>query len=309
MHPIDQVTLNFSDGSLAALNIILGVVMFGVALDLSVDDFKRALKTPRGPILGMLAQFLIMPAATFGLIQVLDPTPSVGLGMIMVASCPGGNISNFITHVGRGDTALSVTMTALSTVAAIFMTPFNVSFWGSLDPGTAAVLTEFQLDPLSMFQNVLVLLGIPLILGMVVAAKFPNAAAKMRKPFKVLSLAFFAVFVLIAFRSNFDFFLEYIGYVFVPVLLQNALSLSTGYGLARIGRLTGPQARSVAIEVGIQNSGLGLILIFGFFGGLGGMAVIAAWWGIWHIIAGLTLAGTWTWWDSRKPEPVAQQAG
>jgi BASS family bile acid:Na+ symporter len=219
--------------------------------------------------------------------------------MLMVASCPGGNISNFITHVGRGDTALSVTMTALSTVGAIFMTPFNVTFWGSLDPGTAAILTEFQLSPLSMFGNVLVLLGIPLILGMTVAAKAPRAAEKMRKPFKFLSLAFFVVFIAVAFRSNFDFFLDYIGYVFVPVLLQSALSLGTGYGLARLGRLEGPQARSVAIEVGIQNSGLGLILIFGFFGGLGGMAVIAAWWGIWHIIAGLSLAGFWTWRDKR----------
>jgi BASS family bile acid:Na+ symporter len=300
MHPIDSVALNFSATSLTALNIILGIIMFGVALDLSIDDFKRALKMPRAPILGMLAQFLLMPAATFGLMTVLDPTPSVGLGMIMVASCPGGNISNFITHVGRGDTALSVTMTALSTVGAIFMTPLNVAFWGSMDPGTAAVLTEFQLDPLGMFGNVLVLLGVPLILGMTVAAKAPGAAEKMRKPFKVMSLAFFFVFILVAFRSNFDFFLQYIGYVFVPVLLQNALSLTTGYTLARIGRLEGAQARAVAIEVGIQNSGLGLILIFGFFGGLGGMAVIAAWWGIWHIIAGLSLAGVWTWWDKRN---------
>lgn len=305
MHPIDQVQLNFSAGSLTALNIILGIVMFGVALDLSIDDFKRAIKMPRGPLLGMLAQFLIMPAVTFGLMKVLDPTPSVGLGMIMVASCPGGNISNFITHVGKGDTALSVTMTALSTVAAIFMTPLNVTFWGSLDPGTAQVLTDFQLDPLSMFGNVLVLLGIPLVIGMTVGAKFPRAADKMRKPFKVLSLAFFAAFIVIAFRSNFDFFLEYIGYVFVPVLLQNAISLGTGYGLARLGRLDGAQARAVAIEVGIQNSGLGLILIFGFFGGLGGMAVIAAWWGIWHIIAGLSLAAIWTWRDNRKPAPAS----
>ncbi len=300
MHPIDQVQLNFSSTSLTALNVILGIIMFGVALDLSLDDFKRAAKMPRGPILGMIAQFLLMPAATFGLMTVLDPTPSVGLGMLMVASCPGGNISNFITHVGKGDTALSVTMTALSTVGAIFMTPFNVTFWGGLNPGTAAILTEFQLDPLSMFGNVLVLLGIPLVLGMLVGAKAPKLADKMRKPFKVLSLAFFFIFIVVAFRSNFDFFLEYIGYVFVPVLLQNALSLSTGYGLARLGRLEGAQARAVAIEVGIQNSGLGLILIFGFFGGLGGMAVIAAWWGIWHIIAGLSLAGIWTTWDRRK---------
>lgn len=292
-HPIDQVQLAFDQSGLMALNIVLGLIMFGVSLDLSVDDFKRAIRSPKGPLIGVLAQFFVMPALTFLLIMIINPPPSVALGMIMVASCPGGNVSNFITHTGKGDTALSVTMTALSTAGAILMTPFNVTFWGKMRPDTAAILKDFSMDPMQMLTTVFILLGIPLITGMLVAAKLPKVAEKLKKPFKILSLLFFLVFIIVAFRANFDHFLKNIGYVFLPVLLQNALSLGTGYGMAALARLPVAQRRAVCIEVGIQNSGMGLVLIFSFFGGLGGMAVIAAWWGIWHIIAGLSLAGFW----------------
>lgn len=293
-HPIDQVQLAFNQGNLTALNIILGLVMFGVALELKVDDFKRAARSPKAPLLGLLAQFILMPALTFGLTLLLDVPASVALGMILVAACPGGNVSNFITHIGRGDTALSVSMTALSTVAAIVMTPLNMTFWAGLRPQTAALLKDFNLDIWGMLGAVLVLLGIPLVLGMLVAAKLPKLAERLKLPFKVLSLLFFFVFVFVAFRANFHHFMNNIGYVFLPVAIQNAMALAVGYGAGRLGGLEPAQRRALSIEVGIQNSGMGLVLIFSFFGGLGGMAVIAAWWGIWHIIAGLSLALWWT---------------
>jgi bile acid:Na+ symporter, BASS family len=300
MHPIDQVELRFDAGSLGLLNVILGLVMFGVALDLKVDDFKRALRSPKGPAVGVLAQFVVLPAATFGLTLLLKPPPSVALGMILVASCPGGNISNFITHMSGGDTALSVTMTAISTVAAVVMTPLNITFWGGLNPATAAVLTEVHIEFLQMLGTVGTLLGLPLVLGMLIAAKLPKVADSLRKPFKALSLAFFAVFVLVAFNKNFDHFLVSIGFIFLPVVIHNAVALSSGYFAGRLAGLPVAERRAVAIEVGIQNSGLGLILIFNFFDGLGGMAVIAAFWGIWHIVAGLTLAAIWS---RRQGEP------
>jgi len=295
---IDQALLSFSPASLLVLNCILGLVMFGVALDLGVEDFRRAVRRPLGPAVGLLCQFLLLPALTWVLARLLNAPPSVALGMILVASCPGGNVSNFITHFGRGDTALSVTMTAISTAAAIVMTPLNLAFWGGLHPSTAAVLEDVALDPLDLLVTVLILLGIPLVVGMLVAAKVPRAAAKMRKPFKIGSLVFFGLFIAVAFSSNFDHFLAFIAMVFVPVLLQNAMALGTGWGLARAVRLKPAEARAVSIEVGIQNSGLGLVLVFTFFGGLGGMAVIAAWWGIWHIIAGLSLAWFWSRWSA-----------
>lgn len=290
---IENVQLRFNPESLMVLNVILGLVMFGVALDLKWDDFRRVAKEPKGPVIGLIAQFLLLPAFTFLLTLVLEPPPSIALGMILIAACPGGNLSNFICHLAKGRTVLSISMTAVSTAAAVFMTPFNVTFWGKLNPATAPILKEISLEPLEMFVTVGLILILPLILGMVLAAKKPNWAAKLRVPFRIFSLISFALFVIIAFHNNLDHFSEHIGKVFLPVFLQNAMALSLGYFAARLLTLKMDEARAVSIEVGIQNSALGLILIFGFFNKNGGMAIIAAWYGIWHILAGLSLACFW----------------
>lgn len=291
---IDAISLNFDPGSLVALNIILGLIMFGIALSLRVSDFRDVARRPRAPLIGLVAQFLLLPAATWVLTRLLELPPSISLGMILVASCPGGNISNLVAHLSRANTALSVSMTAVSTAMAIVMTPLNVTFWGSMSADTSAVLTDFNIDPLSMLFNVLILLGIPLIVGMTVRAKFPALAERALKPFKVLSILLFVALVVVAFRSNFDAFIAVIGVIFLPVALHNALAWTVGYSAASAAKLPKEDVRAVAIEVAIQNSGLGLVLIFTFFGGLGGMAVIAGWWGIWHIIAGLTMATIWS---------------
>lgn len=291
---IDAISLNFDPGSLLALNLILGFIMFGIALSLRVSDFREVAKRPRAPLIGMLAQFLLLPAATWALTRLLELPPSISLGMILVSSCPGGNISNLIAHLSRANTALSISLTAVSTAAAVFMTPLNVSFWGSMSPDTAALLTDFNLNPIDMFLNVLILLGVPLIAGMSLRAKFPHLADRALKPFKILSILLFVALVVLAFQSNFAAFVSVIGIIFLPVALHNALAWVVGYSTAKAARLPKEDVRAVAIEVAIQNSGLGLVLTFGFFDGLGGMAVIAGWWGIWHVIAGLTMATIWS---------------
>lgn len=304
MTPVDEIQLNFSPAGLTVLNVILGLVMFGVALDLRTEDFKRVVRLPRAPLIGLVAQFLLLPAVTFGLTQLIDPIPSIALGMIMVAACPGGNISNFIAHIAGGNAVLSISMTAISTVGAIVMTPFNLALWGGMDPETDAILTAVALDPVRMFATIFLILGLPLALGMTLAAKRPALATRLRKPFKVSSLLFFGAFVAIALAVNFGHFLNYVGFVAVAVAVHNATALALGYGSARLLGLPPFDARAIAVEVGIQNSGLALILIFTFFGGLGGMALVAAWWGVWHVIAGLSLA--WFW--SRRPVPHPLEA-
>lgn len=279
------------------LNAIIGLIMFGVALDLRVADFVRIAKSPRGPVIGLIAQFLLLPALTFLLTRILDPMPSIALGMILVASCPGGNLSNFITHLAGGNAALSVSMTAVSTLAAVVMTPLNLAFWGSLSAETAAILHAIALDPVQLALTVLLILGIPLVVGMTVARRWPRLAYKLHNPFKYGSVAFFVIFVGIVFSQNFQIFMQYIGWVAFAVLLHNALALATGYTLGRLGGCEARDNRAISIEVGIQNSALALTLIFTFFGGLGGMALVAGWWGIWHVVAGLTLASFW----SRRP--------
>lgn len=303
MDAIDQVELAFNPTTLFVLNIVLGFVLFGVALDLKVEHFRALLRNPQAPLVGLVAQFLLLPAVAFGLVSLMDLPASIQLGVLLVAACPGGNVSNFLTHLGKGNTAVSVGMTLVSTGAALITTPLNLSFWGSLDPDTAELLRTLALDPVQMGLNVAVLLGAPLAAGMTLAHYAPQVAAWLRTPLKWLSIAFFGVFVILAFQANFDHFLNHVGAVFLPVFLLNAGALALGWGSARLLGLPEADRRAVSIEVGIQNSGLGLILIFNIFDGLGGMAVVAAWWGLWHIIAGMSLAGIWSWFPPRVPEP------
>jgi BASS family bile acid:Na+ symporter len=302
MTEIDAVRLNFSPESLVALNVILALVMFGVALDMKLEDFKGIGSAPRAVLIGLAAQFVLLPAIAWALTMVLKPQPSIALGIILVASCPGGNISNFLTNFARGNTALSVTVTAFSTVGAMFFTPFNTAFWGAMNPATREILTRIAIDPVEMLGAVAILLVVPALLGMTVARQFPAFAARSRKPFRVLSLVVFAAFVVGALAANWDYFLTYVHRVVIGVFLLNALGLAGGYAAARLARLPEADRRAVSIEVGIQNSGLGLVLVFNFFGGLGGMAITAAWWGIWHILAGTALA---TWWRRHPPLPAA----
>ncbi|MFQ5538360.1 MAG: bile acid:sodium symporter family protein [Gemmatimonadota bacterium] len=296
---VDTLRLSFHPGTLALLNAGIGLMMFGVALDLSLDDFRQVAARPRGALVGLTAQFLLLPAATFLLTRVIDPLPSIALGMILVAACPGGNISNIITHLAGGNAALSIGMTAVSTAAAVIMTPLNITFWGSLNPDTAAILREVSLNPVDLLLTVAAILGVPLAVGMLVAAHRPRIAERLRRPMKTLSVVFFGAIVLLAFAANWQNFLDYVGIVMGVVALQNALALALGYAAGRALGLPSRDARAISIEVGIQNSALGLTLIFTFFAGLGGMALVAAWWGIWHIIAGLTVAAGWTWVDRR----------
>lgn len=158
--------------------------MFGVALGIKVDDFKQLLKTPKLLLVGILFQFILLHLLTFLLIILIKPQPSIALGMMMVAACPGGNISNFITHLAKGNAALSFSLTVFATFLAIFMTPFNFQFYGSLCQPTAEILKEVELNPYELIKLVLLILGIPLVLGMFfrsrnekLAGKFPDSAA------------------------------------------------------------------------------------------------------------------------------------
>ncbi|MBN1495818.1 MAG: bile acid:sodium symporter family protein [Spirochaetes bacterium] len=291
---IDQLKLNFSPDSLILLNITLAFIMFGVALQLKSDNFKEVFRNPRSVIIGILSQFLLLPAATFLLIQISHPAPSIALGMILVAACPGGNISNFISSLSRSNTELSVSLTAFSTIGALVMTPLNFTFWAGLNDSTAAILRKITLDPLSMFETVMVLLCIPLIAGIFISKKFPGVTKKITSPIRSISLVIFFAYIAIALASNFDALVKYFMVMASFVFIHNAMALVSGYVFGKSLGLAERDSRTISIETGIQNSGLGLILIFNFFDGLGGMAYIAALWGIWHLISGFLLALYWS---------------
>lgn len=302
---IDQVQLNFNPTSLTIMNVAIALIMFGVALDLRVADFKRTFSNPKPILIGLIGQFLLLPGFTFLLVMIIKPMPSIALGLFLVAACPGGNLSNFLTYLARGNTPLSITMSATSTVFAIFMTPFNTMFWGSLYPGTKELLRSFTINPVDMFVSIFLMLGLPLVIGMLIASKYATFARKANGVMKYFSIIFFIVFVLAMLASNFQYFIEFIGMVVLVVFIQNLLALLSGYWSARLLKLPEVDRRAISIEVGIQNSGLGLVLIFGFFDGLGGMAIVAAWWGVWHLVSGLTLATFWSRRDPKSP-PISK---
>lgn len=288
---VDQVRLNFNQAGINVINWAIGLMMLGVALELKKEDFIRVIKNPRAPLIGLTAQFILLPFFTFLLVLLINPYPSIALGMILVAACPGGNLSNLLTFLSNGNSALSISMTAVSTAVAVVMTPFNLSLWGSLNPHTAGILKQVSLSPLDVFVTVFVILGIPLIAGMSVGHLWPKLAEKVRKPFKLFSLVFFIIIVIGALAANYAHFIKYVGIVVLVVFIHNGLALNVGYWTARLAKLDEKDCRAVCIEVGIQNSALGLVLVFSFFNGLGGMAIVVAWWGIWHIISGLATAG------------------
>ena len=305
---LDHVRLNFSPSGLLFLNIALAFIMFGVALDIKTEHFTDILRKPKSAIVGFISQTFLLPAFTFFLVLLLNPTPTVALGMILVSACPGGNISNFISSMARGNIALSVSLTAVSTMAAIFFTPFNFALWGNLyidfynAHSAAGLVRPLEIDKFQMFQTVFILLGIPVIIGLFVSKKYPKLTEKIKKPINRGSLLFFVLMVIAMLSANLSQFTSYVHLVFFIVLLHNGLALATGYFFSRIMKCPLQDQRTIAIETGIQNSGLALALMFNpkIFPPemeLGGMAVIAAWWGIWHIISGLSVA----FFLSRKP--------
>lgn len=297
---IDSVQIQFSENTQAILSIVLGFIMFGVALEMKLEDFKLVLKSPKAALIGLALQFIVFPAFTFLLIwgASFSPQtafyPSIALGMLLLAACPGGNMSNFLTHLAKGNTALSVSMSAVSTVAALIMTPLNFSFWGSMLPETSAMLSDLQIDAVDMLSSIITLLGIPLALGMLIAYYLPNLTSKIVNPMKYFSIGFFMLLVIGALIANRDIFFTYIGTFAWVVFLQNSMALAIGFWGAWVAGLAHRECKTVSIEVGIQNSGLGLVLFFQYFEHLGGMGIIIAWWGLWHIISGLTLATYWS---------------
>jgi len=299
MQELDNVQIHFDNSGLWVLNVALAIVMFGVALGITTKDFKRLLLEPKLVFVGLLSQFVLLPLLTFGLVVLIEPQPSIALGMMMVAACPGGNISNFMTHLAKGNTALSVSLTALSTFLAIIMTPFNFELYGNLYQPTAQILKTVSVNPFELVKLVILILGIPLVLGMFFRYKHEVLATKLSSFLRPVSILIFAAIVVIAFTQNLDVFNQYVHHVLIIGIAHNILAILLGFFVAKIFMLSFKNQKTLAIETGIQNSGLGLLLIFTFFNGLGGMAILAAFWGIWHIVSGLCLAFYWSYKSSK----------
>lgn len=293
METLDGIRLNFDPGQLTLMNICLAFIMFGIALDLKLSDFKILLTRPRWILICLASQLLALPLMTFLYIKAIDPILSVSLGLVMVASCPGGNISNYFTHLAKGNAALSIALTSFVTVFSFILTPLVFStLVGALDLNT--VNGQITLSPLDVSKTVLLIIVIPLILGMILNHFFDAYLNQARRIIKKLSLLIFAIFIVFALKDNIHLIVNYLKEVFSIVVFHNALALLIGFAIGFAFFKRKDNIRTITIETGIQNSGLGLILIFNYFPDLGGMAMVAAFWGIWDMISGLILASWWS---------------
>ncbi|MFC8681087.1 bile acid:sodium symporter family protein [Microbacterium ureisolvens] len=307
MNP-DDVLLNFNPGTLVILNVVLGLIMFGIALDTTLEDFKVVARKPKPFVIAILAQLVVLPAVTFGLTLILPVTPSMALGMILVACCPPGNISQVLTHRSGGNVALSVSMTAVSNLIYIFVLPLSVAFWGSLHPTARELLVAVELNPWAMLGDILLIIGLPFVLGLFIRHRFPRFATRVQPWVKWFSLLALVGFIVAALAGNWSYFVAFLGIIVLVVTIHDAVALAIGYSTAVVGGLGTRERKAMTFEVGIRNAGLGLGLVFAFFGGLGGMAIVAGWWGIWDIIAGLIVAALWARHTKRRTGSVKGDA-
>lgn len=287
---MEPISIQFSPASLTALNICLAIIMFGVALDIKWVHFTELLNQKKAVIVGLVSQFILLPVITVILIAVLPISTGMAMGMLLVACCPGGNVSNFYTQMARGNVALSVTLTAWSSSAAFIITPLGFIFWASFIPSLSVGVKSFEVDFMSIMINMLLILLLPLVLGMLVTRYFPLLSKKIASPIRLVSMLLLTGFIVVAVLNNQEAFGAYLGNVFWIVLLQNGLVIALAFYFSALFKNGEAVNRTVAIETGIQNSGLALILIFNFFDGNAAMAIVAAWWGVWHLISGFAFA-------------------
>lgn len=309
---LDSVKLNLGSGTGLLMSVVLALLMFGIALGVKPGVLRNVFTSPKSIITGLALQWIGLPLVTFILIVCFGNvlTPMVALGMILVSCCPGGNVSNLISSLSKGNIELSVSMTAVSTIAAPVITPFNFWLWGNLflkyaNLSGKLVIPQLEIPFMEVFRTVFLILAVPLALGMLFAHFCPKVAEKSKKGFSIFSVVVFAIMVVMMFIPNWQLFVTYIFLIFIIVLIHNSTAFGIGFLGATLMKLPRSDRRSITIEVGIQNSGLGLTMLLNpaiFKPELwnnpeigvmyGGMLFVTAWWGIWHIISGLLLAFT-----------------
>jgi BASS family bile acid:Na+ symporter len=281
------------------LSLVLATMVFSVALELKVADFTRVAQTPRAVVCGLIPQFVLLPVGTWLATLVLDLPPNVEAAMILVAACPGGSLSNVITHFGRGNTALSVSISAVAAVLALFLTPFNFTWMMATNPATAGWMRELALDPSDIWWSLLALLAVPMALGLTLSHRWPALTEKIRKPLGTFSLVALLVFIAAGLFSQRALLTANILPQLLIVVLHNAAGLTLGFLCALAFRVAERDRRAIMIEGGMQNSGLALGIIAVQFNADLGMVIIASLWGIWHIVSGLALGVLWRSKDAR----------
>jgi len=290
----------------AGVALALMLVMFGVALGLRVQDFRILADKPSLYVGGVLAQIVLLPLVTFGLILLISPPPSIALGMIVVACCPGGSVSNLLTYFSRGDIAVSVALTATSSMLAALLTPVSTLFWAQAYGPTAELLISLDVNPLLFIGQTTLLLALPLAAGMIVAAKKPDFAARIRKRTTVAGAAVLGATIVYGIAYFYPILWPAVGLLASITILHNTAAFATGAAVGMALTKESSIRRALTFEVGIQNAGLALIILLAQLKGVGGAAAIAAVWGVWDLIAGGLLAISYNYFDRKRVAVVVE---
>lgn len=298
--------ITLEPGTQLGLAIALAFTMFSVALGLKADDFSFLRNHPRRVAVGFLTQVLGLPLVTLLVLVIFKPIAGIALGMLIVACCPGGNVSNLFTRLSGGDTAYSVTLTTCSSIFSAAFLPFAVLFWTGLYAPTRELVNTIELDRAAFIINTSITLLIPLALGIYLAHARPIWAAKLQRIFLPIAVLIIAVIVVAGLASNMSLLRDF-GTVIMPyVVAHNALAFALGAAVGFVTKLGRKTRRALVFEIGIQNSGLGLLIMLSQFGGLGSGALILATWGIWHFIGGFTVLAIYRL-ARRISSPVTQE--
>ena len=293
MEAIDQAPFNFDPRIGLIVGIMVGFLVFAVALDLTWEQLRRVVRSPKAPGIGLFAQFGILPAVAFGAGMYLTDVPSVALGLLLVTCCPGGALSNYLTGVARGDVATSISMTTVSTLFSLVLTPLLFALWASMNPSTRAALADIQMNPKQVVMTLLIMLIVPVTAGMLLRAKRPDIADRIRLWTRRIAGLVFAVVVVMIIGGNIKSLALVAEVALLPVLLTFALAIAFGWGLARLSGLVAADRRAVAIEVAFQNVALAIGMGIAFFPALAGVAAVSILWGVVHLVFGSGLAITW----------------
>jgi len=239
------------------LAISLMIIMFGMGLSLTISDFKRVVAYPKAIFIGLTCQMILLPLVAYLIAIMLNLPPVIAIGLMLLAACPGGATSNLLTHLAKGDLALSISLTAFASLLSIATIPFIIQF----------AILEFSnedqkvvVDSFSMIKQLFIIIIIPISIGMFVKSKFSKFAIKMEKPVKLASAIIFVLVVIGVLFSLRDVFIEHLTEAGLPSILLNVLMMVLGFLAALLFKLSRPQAISISIETGIQNGTLAITL-------------------------------------------------
>lgn len=293
MDEINQIPFNFDPRLSLLVGIMVGYLVFAVSLDLTIDNLVRVLKKPKSPAIGLVAQFGILPAVAFLIGMYLTDTPGIALGLLLVTCCPGGALSNYLTGVAKGDVATSISMTTISTLFSIIVTPVLFTFWSSMNPSTHAEIKSISINPQQVILTLIIMLVVPVSAGMLLRAKKPGLVIRIRSLVRISAGIVFIIIVTTIIASNFKSLAFLAEVALAPVLLTFIIAVSLGWGIGWFAGLVSAERRAVAIEVAFQNVALAIGLGLTFFPSFGGITAVSVLWGIVHLTLGFGLAVAW----------------